>query len=36
MFSTLCVADSIDRFLAPRFMTTLVAITLLSALFMLL
>jgi hypothetical protein len=33
-FSALCLSDAVDRFLAPRFITTVVAITLLSAAFL--
>jgi hypothetical protein len=33
-FRALCLSDSVSRFLAPRFMTTLVAISLLGAMFM--
>jgi hypothetical protein len=31
LFSALCFSDTVDRFLAPRFITTLVAVILLAA-----
>jgi hypothetical protein len=34
LFPALCLSDSVNRFLAPRFMTTLVAIALLGAILM--
>ncbi len=32
LFGARCVSDSVDRFLAPRFVTTLVAVALISGL----
>jgi len=33
LFAALCLSDAVDRFLAPRFMTAIVAIALIGALF---